>query len=36
MRSRGRRSWWAHRLFTRINIELTFRKYRIEENPEVL
>ena len=27
----GGRRWWAHLAFTRINIELTFRKKEIEE-----
>jgi hypothetical protein len=28
----GGRAWWAHRESTRINIELTFQKQKIEEN----
>ena len=27
----GGRSWWAHRQFTRINIELTILRKKIEE-----
>jgi hypothetical protein len=32
----GGRRRWAHPAFTRINIELTFPRNEIEENPEVL
>lgn len=34
--SRGGRTWWAHFEFTRINIELTILRKKIEENLEVL
>jgi hypothetical protein len=30
----GGRSWWAHHELTRINIELTFQKEEIEEQPD--
>jgi hypothetical protein len=32
----GGRGWWAHIDFIRINIQPTFQKEEIEENPDVL